>query len=61
MPWRGTVSGGPEKLQREVQLRQNMQAKGAEHAGTHEARCLHQLIIDRFQSPERGASAAGLR
>jgi putative FmdB family regulatory protein len=33
VPWRGTVGGGPEKMQREVQLRQNMQAKGAEHAG----------------------------
>lgn len=33
MPWQGTVGGGPEKMQREVQLRQNMQAKGAEHAG----------------------------
>jgi putative FmdB family regulatory protein len=33
IPWRGTVSGGPEKMQREVGLRQNMIAKGAEHKG----------------------------
>jgi putative FmdB family regulatory protein len=31
IPWRGTVSGGPEKVQREIGLRQKMQAKGAEH------------------------------
>jgi putative FmdB family regulatory protein len=34
IPWRGTVSGGPEKMQREVSLRQNMQAKGAAHQAT---------------------------
>lgn len=34
IPWRGTVSGGPEKLQREVNLRQNIQAKGAASQGS---------------------------
>jgi putative FmdB family regulatory protein len=33
MPWRGTVDGGPEKVQREVKLRENILAKGAGHAG----------------------------
>jgi putative FmdB family regulatory protein len=33
MPLRGTVTGGTEKMKREVQLRENMQAKSAEHAG----------------------------
>jgi putative FmdB family regulatory protein len=30
IPWRGTVSGGPEKMQREIGLRQNLLAKGGE-------------------------------
>ena len=33
VPWRGAVAGGPEKMQREVQLRQNIVAKGSAYPG----------------------------
>jgi putative FmdB family regulatory protein len=28
IPWRGVVSGGPEKMQREIEFRQRLEAKG---------------------------------
>jgi putative FmdB family regulatory protein len=33
LPWRGAVAGGPAGMQREVQLRQNIVAKGSAHPG----------------------------
>ena len=46
IPWRGVVSGGPEKLKREVEFRQRLEAKG--RSGIHTP-----------GGPERSASDSG--